>query len=62
MYTLNQTVNYTNGSETVYTGNIVKVVSDNQLVVIDPTDTAGMELFNAGYAIGDCISPSQIIN
>lgn len=54
-----QTVNYRNGSPTVYTGEIVKITG-KQLVIID--DEAGMELWNAGYAVGDCIAESQIIN
>jgi hypothetical protein len=54
------TVSYTNGNPMfVQTGEIVKITG-KQLVIIN--DEAGMELWNAGYAVGDCICESQIIN
>lgn len=55
--TIGQTINYTNGQPSVYTGKIVKITGE-QLVVI--SDEAGMRLWNAGYAVGDCIHISQI--
>jgi hypothetical protein len=58
-YKVGQLVSYKNGSPTIYSGIIVKVLP-NQLVIID--DEAGMILYNAGYSVGDCVSPSQIIN
>lgn len=58
-YTTGQQVSYTNGSPFIQTGIIVKVSSKKQLVVIK--DAAGMELWNAGYAVGDCIAPSQVL-
>lgn len=58
-YTIGQVVNYTNGSLSIYTGVIVSITNNgNQLVVID--GKAGMELWNAGYAVGSCIHPNQI--
>ena len=56
-YRVGQIVTYKNCAST-YTGTIVKVLP-NQLVVID--DKPGMILWSAGYAVGDCISPSQVI-
>ena len=41
-----------------YTGEIVKIIK-NDLVVIDCP--SGMELFKAGYAVGDQISKDQVI-
>jgi hypothetical protein len=58
-YKVGQLVSYKNGNPTVQTGTIVKVLP-NQLIIID--DKAGMILYNAGHSVGDCISPSQIIN
>jgi hypothetical protein len=58
-YKIGQEVNYSNGNPSIYTGTIVSINNNgNQLVIID--DKAGMELFNAGYAVGSCIHPSQI--
>jgi len=54
-------VNYVNGSETIYTGT-VKKVSENEIVIIDHTDAASVELWNAGFSIGHCIAPSQLRN
>lgn len=55
-----QVVSYTNGNAMfVQTGEIVKITG-KQLVIIN--DEAGMILWNAGYAVGDCIAESQIIN
>ena len=58
-YSIGQIVSFTNGNPTIQTGIIVKVLP-NQLVII--TDESGMILYKSGYAVGDCISPSQIIN
>ena len=58
-YSIGQFVSFTNGNPTIQTGVIVKVLP-NQLVII--TDESGMILYNMGYAVGHCISPSQIIN
>ena len=53
-------VNYTNGSETIYTGTVVKTPTESipYYTVIDCE--AGMKLWNAGYSVGDCIQLSQI--
>jgi len=57
---VNQVVNYVNGSEAVYTGTIKKITNSGYLVIIDETDEAAVILWNAGFAIGDCIRPSQL--
>jgi hypothetical protein len=58
-YKVGQLVSYKNGNPAVQTGTIVKVLP-NQLVIIN--DESGMILWSSGFAVGDCISPSQIIN
>lgn len=55
-FKVGQSVTYNNGG--VYTGEIVKV--SHQLVIIDSKD--GMTLWNAGYAVGDCIQVEQVIS
>jgi hypothetical protein len=57
---VNQVVNYTNGSETIYTGVIVGYNGSN-LLVIDPNDTAAMTLHNAGYKVATEIARTQIV-
>ena len=52
-----QLVNYTNGSPSIYTGEIVKI-KEKRLIVID--DASGMELWKAGYAVGSEISFNQV--
>jgi hypothetical protein len=52
-----QQVSYTNGSPSMYTGQIVKV-KQNTLIVID--DNEGMELWNAGFAVGSEIAFEQV--
>ncbi len=42
----------------VYTGIIVNI-SERELVIIDGSD---LELYRAGYAVGSCVSPSQILS
>lgn len=60
-YSIGQTVNYSNGNPSVYTGKIVEINNNgNQLIIIDCE--AGMELWNAGYAVGSCVHPSQVIS
>ena len=58
MLAIGQEIKYTNGNLSVYSGKIVKITGKN-LVVID--DSATMELWNAGFAVGSCITESQII-
>lgn len=53
-----QQVNYENGASK-YTGEVVEINNGN-IVVID--DAAGMELWKAGFAVGDCIVAEQILN
>jgi len=57
-YTVGQTVNYTNGQPTIYTGKIVQIQHDT-LVIID--NEAGMKLWEMGFAVGSCISFSQVV-
>jgi hypothetical protein len=60
-YTIGQKVNYSNGNPSVYTGQIVDIKDNGkQLVIVD--DAAALQLWNAGFAVGSCISPNQIIN
>lgn len=54
-------VKYSNGTQSIYTGVIAKV-KPNELVIIDDDDEAGAILWNAGFSVGSCIRPSQIIN
>jgi len=58
-FKVSQTVSYSNGNPSIYTGTIVKV-STNEIVIID--DESGMILWNMGYAVGSCIHPSQVLN
>ncbi len=58
-YSINQVIKYVNGTESVYTGTIVRV-NDNHLTVIDCE--AGMQLWNAGYSVGSYIHVSQVVN
>lgn len=59
-YTIGQKVNYSNGNPSIYTGIIVAINNNgNELIIID--NPASMELFRAGYAVGNCIHPNQII-
>lgn len=61
-YTIGQKVNYSNGNPSIYTGVIVAINNNgNELVIIDVDDHAGMELFRAGYAVGNCIHPNQVV-
>lgn len=55
---IGQKVTYRQGSS-VYTGTLVKI-SDHELVIIDD-DYSAWQLHNAGYAVGSCVSLSQII-
>ena len=57
-FEIGQEVKDTNGNPSIHRGNIVKIIG-RQLVIIG--DEAGMQLWNAGYAVGDCIDVSQII-
>jgi hypothetical protein len=54
-------VNYTNGSETIYNGTIVKTPTKLSPYFVVIECSAGMSLWNAGYAVGTCIQLSQII-
>lgn len=56
-FQIGQKVNYTNGNPSIYNGEIVKI-KENTLIVID--DAAGMELWNAGYAVGSEITFNQV--
>ena len=55
--TIGQIVTY-KVCNSIYQGTIVKI-NDDKLVVIDCKD--GMILFNAGFAVGDEISKTQIL-
>jgi hypothetical protein len=57
-FKIGQLVNYKNGSISIYTGKIVKV-KDTTLIIID--SEAGMQLWDAGHAVGSEISINQII-
>jgi len=57
-YKVGQIVKYQNGNPTIQIGTIVKIDGNNIIII---NDEAGMELWNAGYAVGDCIRESQII-
>lgn len=56
-FKVGERVDYSNGDLSIYNGKIVKI-KDKSLIVID--DEAGMELWNAGYAVGSEISFSQV--
>jgi small-conductance mechanosensitive channel len=58
-FKIGQVINYRNGSNSIYTGTIVKITDRPTLIVID--DKAGMQLFNAGFAVGSEISVNQIV-
>ena len=58
MFKIGQRINYKNGNLSIYNGEIVKI-KEHTLIVID--DKAGMELWNAGYAVGSEISFNQVI-
>jgi hypothetical protein len=60
-FTIGQTVSYVNGGLSIYTGTI-KAINGKELVVIDNDDNSGLELWNAGCAVGSCIDITQIIN
>lgn len=51
-------IRYMNSREQI--GKVVKKYSF-QLVVIPDNCSASQELFDAGHSIGDCISPSQVL-
>lgn len=48
-----------NHNGNIYTGKIMEIKNDN-IVVIETDNEAGFTLWNAGYAVGTCIVPSQI--
>ena len=54
-------VNYTNGGKQVQTGIVKKLKSKDYFLIVN-NDSAAIELYNAGYAIGDEIHISQIIS
>ena len=56
-FKVGERVNYSNGNLSIYNGEIVKI-KDKSLIVID--DKAGMELWNAGYAVGSEIAFNQV--
>ena len=56
-FKVGQRVTYTNGSPTIYNGEIVQI-TDRSLVVINCA--AGMQLWNAGCRNGDEIAFSQV--
>ena len=58
-YPVGTSVNYINGWQ--QTGTIMQIYHGNY-VICDPTNEAQMILWNAGYAVGDCIAPSQILS
>jgi hypothetical protein len=57
-FKIGQRINYKNGNLSIYSGEIVKI-KENSLIVVD--SVAGMQLWNAGYAVGSEISFSQVI-
>lgn len=59
MLKINSLIHYTNGSETLYSGIIVKI-GKIYIVVIDPKNEAEIELWNAGFKVGTCIQRNQI--
>lgn len=60
-YKIGQSVTYRNGNKSIYSG-IIAAVYPNHLVILEADKKgAGWVLWNAGLAVGDCISPSQII-
>jgi len=59
-------INYVNGHASVYNGTIKEVYQGGKFgnthyLVIDESDTALLELYNAGFKVGDYISHAQII-
>lgn len=56
---INQTINYRHNGN-IYTGKVMSIKA-NEIVVIDTNDNASMELYNAGHAVGTCITESQIV-
>lgn len=59
-FNIGQKVSYTNGCPSIYTG-IIVAVKPNELVILGENQKgADWQLWNAGYAVGACIQPSQI--
>lgn len=56
-FKLGQKINYTNGSNSIYVGTIVKI-KKNTLIVIDCE--AGLQLWNAGCNASSEISFNQV--
>ena len=57
VFKIGQKINYSNGSLSIYSGEIVKI-TDRSLIVVD--DSSEMELWKAGYAVGSEISFTQV--
>lgn len=53
-------VKYQNGGPAIYTGQVM-ANANGHLTVIDPTNAAAMELWNAGFAVGSYISITQVV-
>lgn len=60
-FSVGQTVSYTNGQPCVYTGIVAKVKSNELVVLGEDKSGSDWQLWNAGYAVGACIHPSQVI-
>lgn len=52
IFKIGQEIKYTKGGPAVYTGKIVKVKESMRTLIVINCD-AGMELWNAGFAVGD---------
>lgn len=60
-FAIGQQIKYRNGSMSIYTGKVMSVKNNgNDAVVLDTTDKAAVELWNAGYAVGADVNISQI--
>jgi hypothetical protein len=59
---LNQQISFTNGSSSVQTGTVVREDKrERGMYYVVITCEAGMELWNAGFAVGSDIHESQIV-
>lgn len=57
-YNKGQKVRYEHNGN-VYTGVIVKVAGKDLVIISNP---AAMELYKAGYSLGDCVTTEQVID
>jgi hypothetical protein len=59
-FKVGQKVKYSNGSQSIYTGTIVKVDDSNYSLVVCDCE-ASLELFSLGFAVGSSIHIEQVV-